>query len=397
MKIERLRIRSLTGTMETNGPWWEDRMLRPVDIYPAHRATGGNGGGEQIDDSHFRMTQLFLEITATGGVTGLAGPILPDVARLILTQLAPHLMGQDPRETARLWDQIFRSQPHGRQGDPMLALSAVDCALWDLAAKAMGQPVWRLLGGKLQAQSPAYASMLGFSVSDLGLVRERAQAMQAQGFRAQKWFLRHGPGDGPEGIARNVALVRTLREALGEGSAIMIDCWQGLTPAYAAEFCDRVAEYRPRWIEEPFLPDRIDSHADLRRRQPIPVAGGEHEYTRWGMMRFISARALDVLQPDIYWAGGLSEVARIATLAQTHDLVLIPHGHCTPINAHFTAAQPPDTTPWIEYLVKWSAMNTWFLRPLTRVESGMVTASDQPGAAMEIDPDRIEAEAEFRL
>lgn len=397
MKIERLRIRSLTGTMETEGPWWEDRMLRPVDIYSAHRDLGGNGGGEQIDATHFRMTQLFLEITASGGVTGLAGPVWPDAARLILSQLSHHLMDQDPRETGRLWDQIFRSQPHGRHGDAMLALSAVDCALWDLKAKSLGQPVWRLLGGKLQPRIPAYASMLGHSVSDLGLVRDRALATQVQGFRAQKWFLRHGPSDGPEGMAKNVALVRTLREALGDGCEIMIDCWQGLTPAYAAEFCARVAEYRLRWIEEPFLPDRIESHAELRSRQPIPVAGAEHDYTRWGMMRFIAARALDVLQPDIYWAGGISEMVQIAALASTHDLVLIPHGHCTPINAQFTAAQPPDTTPWIELLVKWSAINTFFLLSQTEVHGGHVIACDAPGAAMEIDADAVEQESELRL
>lgn len=397
MKIERLRIRNLTGTLQTDGPWWEDRMLRPIDIYPMHRDTGGNGGGEQVDATHFRMSQHFLEITASGGVTGLAGPLWPDVARLVLSQLAPHLIAEDPRETERLWDQIFRGQPHGRQGDAMLALSAVDCALWDLKAKAMGHPVWRLLGGKLQTRIPAYASMLGHSVTDLGLVRARALDIQAQGFRAQKWFLRHGPGDGVEGMARNVALVRTLRETLGEGSDIMIDCWQGLTPAYAAEFCARVAEYRPRWIEEPFLADRIESYAALRRRQPIPVAGAEHDYTRWGMMRFIDAGAVDVLQPDIYWAGGVSEMVKIAALASTHDLTLIPHGHCTPINAQFTAAQPPDTTPMIELLVKWNAMNTFFLRPLTEVRDGFVHASDVPGAAMEIDPGKVDSETEFGL
>jgi L-alanine-DL-glutamate epimerase-like enolase superfamily enzyme len=397
MQIERLRLRSLTGTLRTDGPWWEDRMVRPIDLYLALRGSGGNGGGEQIDDRHFRMTQLFVEITATGGVTGLAGPVPPDVARLILSQLAPTLIGLDPRETELIWDRLFRGQPHGRQGDPMLALSAVDCALWDLRAKAMGQPVWRLLGGKLQPRVPAYASMLGFSVGDLGLVRDRALAMQARGFLAQKWFLRHGPGDGPEGMAANVALVRTLRETLGEGSAIMIDCWQSLTPAYAAEFCARVADFRLRWIEEPFLPDRVESHADLRRRQPIPVAGGEHDYTRWGMLRLVQAGALDVLQPDIYWAGGLSEMVRIAALASAFDLTLIPHGHSLPINAHFSAAQPPDTTPWIEYLVKWTAMNTHFLKPLTAVESGHVGASDLPGAAMELNPDAIEAETSFTL
>ena len=196
----------------------------------------------------------------------------------------------------------------------MLAISAVDCALWDLKGRWLGQPVFRLLGGPTRDTVPAYASMLGFAVLDMGRVRERAAEYKALGYPAQKWFFRHGPMSGHDGMRKNVELVRTLRETLGDDYDIMLDCWQSFDPIYAVELAERIAEYRPRWLEECVMPDRIDSYRRVKERTQIPLSGAEHEYTRWGFKRFIDAEALDVLQPDIYWAGGLSETLKIAAV-----------------------------------------------------------------------------------
>ncbi|MBM3522460.1 MAG: hypothetical protein FJX57_05840, partial [Alphaproteobacteria bacterium] len=182
MKIVAIRVRRVTGTMQTDGPFWEERLMRPIDIYPEHRADPAREGGQQIDASRYRLVHHFLQIDSDAGVHGIAGPVWPDAARLILTQLKPRLMGRDPLATELIWDQLHRLQVHGRQGDPMIALSAVDCALWDLKARFLGQPLWRLLGGPTRDAIPAYASMLGFAVQDLGLVRDRALAHKALGF-----------------------------------------------------------------------------------------------------------------------------------------------------------------------------------------------------------------------
>jgi L-alanine-DL-glutamate epimerase-like enolase superfamily enzyme len=329
------------------------------------------------------------------GITGLAGPVWPDVARLALTQLAPVVIGKDPLATELLWDQMHRLQVHGRQGDPMIALSTVDCALWDLKGKAFGQPIWRLLGGPTRTEIPAYASMLGFAVEDLGLVRERAQACREQGYTAQKWFFRHGPMSGHDGMRKNVALVRTLRKTLGDDYDIMLDCWQSLNLDYAVELCSRIEDYRPRWLEEPFMPDRIDSHVRLKARTRIPLSGAEHEYTRWGFLRFIEKDALDIIQPDIYWCGGLSETLKITALATTHDLIVIPHGHSTPLGIHYSVAQSPIHTPYQEYLVKWNEINMHFLKHPLRPENGVITIPEAIGANMELDPEKIEEEVEL--
>lgn len=397
MKITKLRIRRVNGRMATDGPLWEERLVRPIDIYPDYRADPWPQGGKQVDAKTFEMTQNFLQIETDEGLVGIAGPIWPDAARLCLTQLAPIVTGKDPLATELLWDQMHRFQVHGRQGDAMIALSAVDCALWDIKARAFGQPLWRLLGGPTRREVPAYASMLGHAVLDLGLVRERALAKKEEGFIAQKWFFRHGPMSGHEGLRKNVAMVRTLRETLGEDYDIMLDCWQSMNFDYAVSLCERIEEFRPRWLEEPFMPDRIDSHVKLKAKTRIPLSGAEHEYTRWGFKRFIEKDALDIIQPDIYWCGGLSETLKITAYATTHDLIVIPHGHSTSIGIHYSVAQSPIHTPYQEYLVKWNRVNMHFLANPRWPVNGSIVLPEAPGIGMDLDPAKIEHEEDMHV
>ncbi len=397
MKISKLRVRRLTGTMTTDGPMWEERLVRPIDIYAEYRSEPWRTGGEQLDARRFRVTQDFLDIETDAGIIGRAGPLWPDPARLVLTQLAPLLLGKDALAGELLWDQMHRYQVHGRQGDAMIALSAVDCALWDIKGQAFNQPIWRILGGPTRTEIPAYASMLGYAVEDLGRVRERALAFKAKGYTAQKWFFRHGPMSGHAGMQKNVALVRTLRETLGEDYDIMLDCWQSMNFDYAVSLCDRIEEFRPRWLEEPFMPDRIDSHVRLKAKTHIPLSGAEHEYTRWGFKRFVEKDALDILQPDMYWCGGLSETLKIAAYATTHDLIVIPHGHSTPLGIHFSAAQSPIHTPYQEYLDKWNDINMHFLAHPLRPQDGVIRIPEAPGANMGLDPAKIEREEEVHV
>lgn len=394
MKITAVRLLRLTGTMPTEGVFWEERLVRPIDIYPEYRARDDFEGGTQTAADRFALEQFFLRIETDDGVHGIAGPLPDMVAISAARQLRPILLGQDPIAHERLWDQMHRLMVHGRHGATMLAISAVDCALWDLKGRWLGQPVYRLLGGPTREGVAAYASMLGFAVRDLGRVRARAQEYRAKGYSAQKWFFRHGPMSGPEGLRENVALVRTLREALGDDGVLMLDCWQSFDPNYVEALAERIAEYHPRWLEEAVMPDRIDSYARLRERVRIPLAGAEHEYTRWGFKRFIDSRALDVLQPDIYWAGGLSEVLKITAMATAADLIVIPHGHSSPIGIHYALAQSPIHTPYQEFLVKWNAINQHFLADKVNPVAGVIGPNDKPGVGMDLDPARIEHEEE---
>jgi L-rhamnonate dehydratase len=393
MKITAVRVFEVKGVMAFPGEFWEERLVRPVDIYPEHKNQGA-GWLPKIDEGHYAMQSLFCEIETDEGVTGTAGPTTFGQALIILQQLAPMLIGADPLATERIWDRLYRSMVHGRKGESMMALSVIDCALWDLKGKWAGAPVYRLLGGPTRETIPAYASTLGYSLEP-HLVTQRAKEFVQQGYQAMKWFFREGPTDGVVGIKKNVALVQTVREAVGPDIDIMLDCWMSWDVPYTIRMAERLEEYHPRWIEEPVLPDKIDQYAEIRRNVRIPISGGEHEYTRWGIKALIDAGAVDVLQPDIYWAGGLSEMVKICALASVNDLPVIPHGHSTPASLHLIASQPVTTCPLLEYLIKWNEIHQYFLKYPIKPVDGYVTLTDAPGMGMELDEVKIQEKREI--
>jgi L-rhamnonate dehydratase len=301
MRIRELRCFQVSGPATVEPP--EERQLQMLDVYPELARRGPGAGGD-------RVTGTYVEVVEDDGATGIFGPIFDETAPIILTKLAGHIVGQDPLAYERNWDVLYRQDRHARKGYEMMAISAVDCALWDLRGKLLGLPVYRLLGGPTRPRVECYASMLGNSL-DPGLVAARARAVVEQGYKAQKWFFRYGPSDGLEGMAKNVALVRTVREAVGPTVDIMFDCFMGGNATYIIQLLERIEEYRPRWLEEPVPPDRIGDYVAIKRSTRVPIAAGEHEYTRWGFLQLLQVDALDVLQADPDWCGGISELVKI--------------------------------------------------------------------------------------
>ena len=361
MKIEQLRLRHVFGSFAVEQTFWEERLVMPLDVYDEFR----HGAPELRPESMGEHDAVFLQVETDDGVYGIGGPMGTSVAGIIASQLRPLLVGRDPLAHEFLWDIMHRSLVHGRQGKAMMAISAVDCALWDLKGRHLGVPVYLLLGGPTRTEVPAYASMLGFDVTDMGRVRERALWAKDQGYRAQKWFFRHGPMSGADGLALNVALVRTLREALGANDEIMLDCWQSMDVSYVLRLAERIGEYQPRWLEEVCMPDRVDSYARVRESIDIPLAGG------------------------------LTEVLKIAALGTSHDLITIPHGHSTPAGIHFSVTQSPIHTPWQEYLLKWNEVHQVFLKNPLKPVDGVLHLPEAPGLNMDLDPERIEREEDF--
>jgi len=393
MKITAVRLFELQGVMEHPGEFWEERLARPIDIYPEHKVEEPNWL-EKIGEGRYRIQAYFVQIETDDGVNGLGGPMPADQAYVIDQQLTPLLLGHNPLAIERIWDRLYRFMVHGRKGLVMQAISVVDCALWDLKGKWAGVPVYSLLGGPTQESIPAYASALGYSL-DPELVQERAAQMVEQGYRATKWFFRDGPTDGIAGIARNVRLVRTLRETVGPDVDVMLDCWMSWDVSYTIQMARRLEEYQPRWLEEPVLPDKIEQCAEIRRNINIPISTGEHEYTRWGLKALLDAGVADVLQPDGYWAGGISETMKICALASAYDIPIIPHGHSVPATVHLIAAWPVTTCPLLEYLVKWNEINQFFLKHPIKPVDGAVTLPTTPGIGMELDEAKIESRREI--
>lgn len=397
MKITGLRLRQLTGVMSHEEPFWEERLIRPIDIYPEHKAQTAADGywmPQRIDTGRSRVISVILEITTDEGVSGIAGPVPHEVAWIIDREFRGLLQGVDPLATERIWDIMFREAVHGRKGATMMAISAIDCALWDLKGRWLNQPVHRLLGGPTRTNAPAYASMLGYGL-DPELAHRRTKEKVAEGFRALKWFPRWGPTDGREGMARNVELAETLRDAAGPDVDIMLDAWMSWDRPYTLAFARRVEHLGIRWIEEPVMPDKIDICAQIREESPVPIATGEHEYSRWGQKLLLDARACEVLQADTFWAGGLSEMVKICTLASTYDIPVIAHGHSVPANAQLLAATPEPTCPILEYLVKWNELLQFFWKEPVKPVNGVITVPDRPGLGVEIDPDKVESESEL--
>ena len=396
MKITDVRIREVTGTAEYTDDLWQERQRSPMDIYPEAKARTGrelykawNFIGE--GDSH-EVKGVFVEIDTDDGITGIAGPInwtIPCV--YIEAQLKPLLLGKDPFATELIWDQMYRSAAHGKKGFHMHAISYVDIALWDIKGKALNMPVCKLLGGPVQQKIPAYASTVGFSL-DLEKVYEKVKQFRADGYTATKWFVSEGPTDGPEGERKNVALMKTIREAGGPDMKIMLDAWSSWDVPYTLKMARLMEAYEPHWFEEPVLTDLPKSYARLRRECSVKISGGEHEFTRWGAKAMMDNECCDIYQMDTVWAGGISELMKIYTLASTYDVPVIPHGCSTHINAHVSFAHNATLAPMMEDLIPFRQMTQHFLaNPLIPV-NGYFTPPEAPGIGIDLDESKIESE-----
>ena len=269
---------------------------------------------------------MVVEIETDTGLVGIGNAALsPHVTKAVIEHhLAPMLVGENPLDIAYLWERMYRQTlPFGRKGSGMAASSAIDLALWDILGKHTNLPVFRLLGGPIKDRIPVYASRL--YAQPLDSLAAEAEAYRQQGFSMMKLRFGWGPKDGLEGIRRNLDLVRTVRETVGDGVEIMADAYMGWTLDYAKRMLPLLAPYNLRWLEEPLIADDIAGYAELRAMNVIPISGGEHEFTLRGFRDVVEQRAMDVIQFDINRVGGISQAQKIVALAEAFDISVIPH------------------------------------------------------------------------
>ena len=269
---------------------------------------------------------LVVEIFTEDGLVGIGNAALaPQVTKQVIDlYLKPLLIGKDPWDIEFLWQHMYRkTMAFGRRGIGMVAISAVDIALWDLLGKSAKQPVYRLLGGRTKARIPVYASRL-YSV-ELNEVADEAQRYKAEGYKAMKLRFGWGPTDGAAGMQRNLNLVRTVRETVGDVIDVMADAYMGWTLDYAKRMLPLLEPFNLRWLEEPVIPDDVHGYAELKSYGRIPIAGGEHEFTSYGFRDLLEARALDYIQFDTNRVGGLTQARKIAALAEAYSVPVIPH------------------------------------------------------------------------
>jgi L-rhamnonate dehydratase len=269
---------------------------------------------------------LIVEIFTDDGHVGIGNAALapPITKQVIDLYLKPLLLGTDPWNIEFLWQHMYRkTMAFGRKGIGMAAISAVDIALWDVLSKSAKQPVFRLLGGRTKPRIPVYASRL-YSI-ELSELSAEAKRYKKEGYKAMKLRFGWGPTDGAAGMQQNVALVKTVRESVGDGIDVMADAYMGWTLDYAKRMLPLLEPFNLRWLEEPVIPDDIHGYAELKSYARIPIAGGEHEFTQYGFRDLLEARAVDYIQFDTNRVGGITQARKISALAESHSIPVIPH------------------------------------------------------------------------
>ena len=269
---------------------------------------------------------LIVEIFTADGHVGVGNAALapPITKQVIDLYLKPLLIGADPWNIEFLWQHMYRkTMAFGRKGIGMAAISAVDIALWDLLGKSAKQPVFRLLGGRTKPRIPVYASRL-YSI-ELSELAAEAKRYKKEGYKAMKLRFGWGPTDGAAGMQQNVALVKTVRDSVGDGIDVMADAYMGWTLDYAKRMLPLLEPFSLRWLEEPVIPDDIHGYAELKSCARIPIAGGEHEFTQYGFRDLLEARAVDYIQFDTNRVGGITQARKISALAESYSVPVIPH------------------------------------------------------------------------
>lgn len=314
------------------GHWLVDSLIAtPMSGYPDYKQSRTSFGINV-------MKSIVVEIEASDGTVGIsAGQGGAPACYIIEEHFKRFIVGQDPRNLNKIWDQMFlSSRYYGGKGLPLWAISAVDLALWDLIGILRQEPVYQMIGGSVRDEIELYCTGV------------RPDLAKKSGFIGGKMPIPHGPADRIEGLNANVDKFCEMREKVGPNFHLMADCWMALDVPYAVDLAYALRELGVYWIEEALHPDDYDGYKLLKERAPwIRWTSGEHEYTRYGFRKLIESRSVDIIQPDVMWCGGLTELLRISAMAAAYDIPVVPHGS-GPYSYHFVITQPH--CPFCEYL-----------------------------------------------
>lgn len=328
---------------------------------------------------------LFLKVHTNAGIVGLGEPVLEGRAKTCATavqEIAPYLVGKDPRRVVHHWQAIYRHAFY--RGGPILtsALSGIDQALWDIKGKALGVPVYELLGGPTRDRVRVYAH---------AGTPEAMQRAMARGFETFKT----GPAKRrPPRIVETKAFVdrvaerfARLREAVGPEIDIALDFHGAVAPPTAKLLIKAVEPHQPFFIEEPVQCQNVDLLADVARATHLPIATGERIFTKWGFRRILEKRAASILQPDLCHAGGITEARLIAGMAEAYYAAIAPHNPLGPISLaaglQLAAAIP-------NFLCQEQVtLGEGYLKRPFRVERGYVPIPTGPGLGIELDEDAL--------
>jgi L-alanine-DL-glutamate epimerase-like enolase superfamily enzyme len=334
-----------------------------------------------IKDGTTSIACLLVFVDTDEGITGETilfsfNPAHLPVFAALLRMLEDVVIGEDPRETERLWELLrLRTAFFGSEGLAVFGRSAIDRACWDIAGKAAGLAVHRMLGA-FRASVPAYASGLWLSMDHETLVAEAARYLD-QGFRAIKMRI------GSPRLTDDVERVRVVREAIGPDVRLMVDANKRLTVDRAIRLGRALKPYDLAWFEEPVPAHDLEGSARIAAALDVPIASGESEFTRSGFRRLRETGAASIFMPDMGRVGGISEMVKVAHFAAAYDIPVTPHNY------------PHESLQILGSIANGSYVEClpWFY-PVYReqivVTDGQVAVPDAPGMGSSFDPAAIE-------
>ena len=359
-----------------------------------------------------QRTVLLVRITTDTGLVGTGesaayGGSLESMERVILDDLRPSLLGEDPFAVSRLWQRMaYRSQQRGPAGMLMQAMSGVDIALWDLIGQATRTPLYQLFGA-YRDRLDAYASA-GFYAGNKSShdLAEEVGGYAARGFRGVKIKVGRNPDVllnplpdtwSPEyatvSLEDDIERVRAARAALGPGVRLAIDANNAWTPATAIGFMHALADQRIAWLEEPVWTEDLAGSAHVAQVLDVPIAGYETTTGLAGFRDLIARRAIDIVQPDVIWTGGFTVCRKVAALAEAYRLPVIPHVFSSAValaaNMHLIASLP--NASWLEFDQNTNPLRSELLEtPIALEPDGFVRLPDGPGLGIALNPAVIE-------
>lgn len=330
---------------------------------------------------------VVVKVTTEGGLVGWGeshhGKAHTAVAQLINTTLRQLAVGMDASDVVGVWDRIYWKQlaSHGVGAGCAIAMSGIDMALWDIRGKAVGWPLYKLLGGSRKAV-PAYAGGVSLGFQDPSALLDEALPHIEAGYKAIKLRV----GDTP---ARDLMRIEAVRKAVGDEVTILVDANTGYSLADARRVMPALDALNVGWLEEPFPAHDHASYAAARHYGRVPLAAGENHFTRYEFNRVIEDRSISILQPDLSKAGGITEMLRIAAMASAYKLQVNPHTCMTGINMaasiHFLAAI--DNGGYFEGDVSKNNLyrDRLVATPFQVDRQGNVLPLDAPGIGVEVD------------
>jgi D-galactarolactone cycloisomerase len=342
-------------------------------------------------------TICLVKITSENGTYGWGEGYGP--ARLVKAGVEffnQFIVGMNALDHEVVWQHMYlRSLDYARRGVLLAALSAIDIALWDIKGKHLHLPVSTLLGGRKHEFVKPYATGLYFSSgSDLKekLVQE-ALLYKEQGFKGIK--MKVGLG-----IAKDVEITTAVKKAIGDDVELMIDSNHAYSLKEALQLCYKLKDLDISWFEEPVSPEHYDSYRQLRENSNIPIAGGECEYLRHGFLQLFQNKSVDIAQPDVCAAGGITELKRIASMADTFGIELVPHSWGTGIALHAalhlisnldsSPGRMYSNEPWMELDRTENSLRDELTEPLIVAQNGLLKVPEKPGLGVDVNDEMLE-------